>query len=84
MNKSVDPCEDFYQFACGNYANKPFLDQTLSAKTRFDDLDSEIVLSIISIVAIFHIKNKTFLITVQFYLQSSWKKTKLKKNLNQF
>ena len=41
MNRSVDPCDDFYSFACGGWLSKTFIPTTETEVHVFFDINKD-------------------------------------------
>ena len=42
MDSSVDPCDDFYQFACGGYVKKTVIPEDKSRTSMFSDVGDKL------------------------------------------
>ena len=42
MDQNVNPCDDFFKFACGGYVKKSTIPDHLGKKSMFSDLNEEL------------------------------------------
>ena len=46
MDKSVDPCEDFYRYSCGSWIKKSFIPEDKSTIGTFETLTNDVQLKL--------------------------------------
>lgn len=50
MDESVDPCEDFFEFACGGFLKKTIIPDDKTTISRFNEISDELQLKLRGLV----------------------------------
>ena len=52
MDQAVDPCQDFYQFACGGYVKKTVIPEDRTSTSLFSDVGDKLNQQVSSVAII--------------------------------